>query len=96
LAPIQFVDARDLAEWVLNMVEATETGIYNAVGPAMSMGMSELLGAVRSMFTVPMRLTSVPSRWLHEQSVKAGGANGAPFFWTKSPHLPESDELWLS
>lgn len=61
LSPIQFIDARDLAQWVLTMVEAADTGICNAVGSPMPMAMSEFLGAVRSLFTVPMRLTWVPS-----------------------------------
>lgn len=96
LAPIQYIDARDLADWVIRMIEEGETGTYNAVGPARPMGMCELLGAIRSMFAIPMQLTWVPSQWLIEQGAKADGANGAPFFWTKSPNLAEPDELWLS
>ena len=33
---IQFIDARDLAEWTIRIVEAQTTGIYNAVGPERS------------------------------------------------------------
>src|SRR5207247_2802221 len=29
---VQFIDARDLAEWTIRMVEQGDTGIYNAVG----------------------------------------------------------------
>src|SRR5216684_2027839 len=31
--PVQFIDARDLAEWTIRTVENRETGIYNATGP---------------------------------------------------------------
>src|SRR5437660_9109027 len=31
--PVQFIDARDLAEWTIRMAENGETGIYNATGP---------------------------------------------------------------
>jgi 2'-hydroxyisoflavone reductase len=31
--PVQFIDARDLAEWTIRMVEKRATGIYNATGP---------------------------------------------------------------
>src|SRR3981189_2668841 len=37
--PVQFIDARDLAEWTIRMVENRETGIYNATGPAPRLGM---------------------------------------------------------
>ncbi len=36
--PVQFIDARDLAEWTIRMVENRETGIYNATGPAKPLG----------------------------------------------------------
>ena len=29
---VQFIDARDLAEWTVRMIERTETGVYNANG----------------------------------------------------------------
>lgn len=31
---IQWIDARDLAEWILHMVEGRQAGTYNATGPA--------------------------------------------------------------
>lgn len=32
--PVQFIDARDLAEWTVRQVEARQSGTYNATGPA--------------------------------------------------------------
>src|SRR6185503_5108089 len=32
---IQFIDVRDLAEWIVNMIERKETGVYNAGGPVL-------------------------------------------------------------
>jgi 2'-hydroxyisoflavone reductase len=32
--PVQLIDGRDLAEWIVRMVEAAATGVYNATGPA--------------------------------------------------------------
>ena len=31
--PVQFIDARDLAEWTVHMVEQRSLGTYNATGP---------------------------------------------------------------
>ncbi len=32
--PVQFIDARDLAEWIIRMAEARTFGTFNATGPA--------------------------------------------------------------
>ena len=33
-SPVQFIDVRDLTEWIVRMGEENRTGIYNATGPA--------------------------------------------------------------
>jgi 2'-hydroxyisoflavone reductase len=93
LAPVQYIDAFDLAEWNVSMVERGETGAYNAAGPSMPMGMGELLGAARSMFSIPTRLTWIPSHWLIAQGIKSGQAS---IFWVRPPDLAEPDAVWLS
>ncbi|GER90864.1 hypothetical protein KDW_50260 [Dictyobacter vulcani] len=40
---IQFIDVRDLAEWVLHVAETGLTGVYNATGPAEVLTMQQLL-----------------------------------------------------
>src|SRR3982750_2198753 len=45
--PVQFIDARDLAEWTIRMVESRETGIYNATGPAKAIGVGEMLDGIK-------------------------------------------------
>ena len=32
--PVQFIDARDLAEWTIRMAESPTAGVFNATGPA--------------------------------------------------------------
>ena len=46
--PVQFIDARDLAEWTIRMVENRETGIYNATGPAKPLGIGGMLDGIKS------------------------------------------------
>jgi 2'-hydroxyisoflavone reductase len=41
--PVQLIDARDLAEWIVRMLEAGATGIYNATGPATPLSFGPML-----------------------------------------------------
>ena len=40
---VELVDARDLAAWIVRMVEERQTGVYNAVGPDFALTMGQLL-----------------------------------------------------
>jgi 2'-hydroxyisoflavone reductase len=69
---VQFIDARDLAEWTIRMTEARTFGLYNATGPAGEITMAEMLGGIRAAFdgTRPLKLTWVPAEALAEQNVR--------------------------
>jgi 2'-hydroxyisoflavone reductase len=43
--PIQIIDVRDLAAWMLQLVQARTTGIYNAVSPPGAFTMGQLIAA---------------------------------------------------
>jgi 2'-hydroxyisoflavone reductase len=45
--PVQVIDVRDLAEWMIHAVETDLTGIFNATGPAHELTMREMLEACR-------------------------------------------------
>ena len=47
--PVQFIDARDLAAWNLDLIEAGKTGIYNATGPERLLSMGEVLDACKQI-----------------------------------------------
>lgn len=47
--PVQIIDARDLAEWNIRMVEAGQTGVYNATGPDYGLTMGEVLETCRQI-----------------------------------------------
>lgn len=69
LTQIQLLDVRDLAEWVVLMMENRTTGVFNAAGPALPLGWAELLGSIRAVFSVPTRLTWGDESWLANRQV---------------------------
>lgn len=46
--PVQLIDVRDLASWIVRMVEARATGVYNATGPASSLTFGPMLERIRA------------------------------------------------
>lgn len=81
--PIQFIDVRDLAEWTLSMVEANQTGVYNADGPAQPLPMDVLLNTCRAVSGSDARFTWVSEDFLAGQKVEG---------WSQMPlWVPESD-----
>ena len=69
--PVQFVDARDVAEWTIRMVEKRATGIYNATGPASPTGMGEMLGGIKTGLNSDARLTWADAEFLRKRGVAA-------------------------
>jgi 2'-hydroxyisoflavone reductase len=69
--PVQFIDARDLAEWTIRMVENRETGIYNATGPAKPLVIEEMLDQIKGAFNSDATFTWVPADFLEKQKVEA-------------------------
>jgi 2'-hydroxyisoflavone reductase len=67
--PVQFIDGRDLAEWTIRMVEKGETGIYNATGPAMKIGIGEMLRTIKTANASKADLTWVNADFLEAQKV---------------------------
>lgn len=45
--PVQFSDARDIAAWMVRMLEAKNSGTFNTVGPGRSISLAEVLDACR-------------------------------------------------
>ena len=71
--PVQIVDARDLAEWTIRLVEARTLGTFNAMGPAREMTMRAMLEGVRDGVGSKAAFTWVPADFLDQQKVSAWG-----------------------
>jgi 2'-hydroxyisoflavone reductase len=67
---VQFIDARDLAEWTIRMVENRETGIYNATGPAKPLGIGGMLDEIKNALKSDGKFTWVNEQFLTEQRVQ--------------------------
>jgi 2'-hydroxyisoflavone reductase len=68
--PVQFIDARDLAEWTIRMAENRETGIYNATGPAKRLGIGGMLQAIKDALKSTATFTWVSEDFLTGQKVE--------------------------
>jgi len=67
--PVQFIDARDLAEWTIRMAESRTTGVFNATGPQRPLTMSAMLKGIADPMQTDARLTWVPSAFLEAHQV---------------------------
>ncbi len=68
---VQFIDARDLAEWTIRMVENRQTGTYNATGPAKPLGIGGMLDGIKDALKADAKFTWVNEDFLTEQKVQA-------------------------
>jgi len=69
--PVQFIDARDLAEWTIRMIENRETGIYNGTGPAKPLVIGEMLDQTKGALNSKATFTWVPADFLEKEKVEA-------------------------
>jgi nucleoside-diphosphate-sugar epimerase len=68
--PVQFIDARDLSEWTIRMVESGETGIYNATGPERKLGIGEMLNGIKDANKSNANFTWLNADFLAAQKVE--------------------------
>ncbi len=67
--PVQFIDARDLAEWTIRMAEQGATGVYNATGPATPLTIGGMLEGIKTVLGSKATFTWVPAKFLEAQKV---------------------------
>ena len=84
--PVQFIDARDLAEWTIRMAEMRETGTYNATGPAKPLGIGAMLDGIKGALNAKATFTWLPYDFLKSNKVQA---------WSDMP-VWAGDELGLA
>jgi 2'-hydroxyisoflavone reductase len=69
--PVQFIDARDLAEWTVRVAEQRTTGVFNATGPASPITMRQMLAGIAQGIEVDPELVWAPTDVLKANNVSA-------------------------
>jgi 2'-hydroxyisoflavone reductase len=67
--PVQVIDVRDLADWVVHCIEQKIMGVYNATGPATKLSMKAMLDGCRAAVGGETKCTWIDSAFLGEQGV---------------------------
>lgn len=75
-AKVQFIDAADLAEWIVKLSEDKAIGILNATGPKNVITMGEFLESCKRVSKSDAEFTWVDEEFLFENNVK---------FWSDMP-----------
>lgn len=81
---IQLIDARDLSEWTLKMIEENHNGIYNVTGKPFELTMGKMLEEAKALSESDAEFVWVDEEFLIKENV-------AP--WSEMPfYLPEFNE----
>lgn len=65
--PVQYIDARDLADFVIRLVEDATPGIYNAVGPNPVHTMGDMIAAINAVIETPPATVAVTPEFMADQ-----------------------------
>lgn len=77
--PLQWIDVRDLAEWLVTLVEQGTPGAFNALGPASPGRWGDVLQTCVAAAGSDAKLEWVPAAWLEQNGM--GGEDAFPI-WT--------------
>ncbi len=68
--PVQFIDVRDLCEWIVRLVETQTYGNFNGVGIGAPISMAEMLYGMRAITSSAVKFSWVPIPFLMEHNVQ--------------------------
>ncbi len=82
---VQLIDARDVAAWIMRMVETRRTGIFNVTGPAEPLTMQHILETCKAVSGSNATFTWVDDAFLREEKIQP--------WWQMPLWLPEDPAL---
>ncbi len=65
--PVQIIDVRDLAAWLVRLVEQGTLGVFNACGPERRLGWGSLVSACLKAGSADARTTWIPAEFIAKQ-----------------------------
>ncbi|MEP6832404.1 MAG: NAD-dependent epimerase/dehydratase family protein [Gemmatimonas sp.] len=68
--PVQYVDARDLSEWIIRLAEGKVLGTFNATGPKTPTNIAEMLYGIKAVTTSDAHFTWVDADFLAANRVQ--------------------------
>jgi len=81
---VQLIDVRDLAEWIIRMIECSESGIYNVTGKPFELTMEKMLEEIKQVSGSDASFTWVDEDFLKRENVEE---------WSEMPlYMAESNE----
>lgn len=85
--PVQVVDVRDLATWIVDSVEARRTGIFDGISQSVSRRrmLEDIAAGVSMVEPVESSLTWVPADFLAEQKVEEWSGPRSLPLWVADP-----------
>lgn len=67
---IQYIDVRDLAEWMIRLAENNATGVYNGSGPAFNMTTNAFVYGIHAYYNSPVNFIQIDDiKFLEENSI---------------------------
>ncbi len=69
--PVQYIDVRDLGEWIIRLVEDHTFGTFNGVGIGAPLSMAEMLYGIRAVTSSPVNFTWIPVPFLRQHDIES-------------------------
>lgn len=92
---VQYIDVRDLAEWMVGLIERDASGTFNAVGPAATQTMAEFVEGLRPLADGPLTYVWIENYdWLKKYPLRKPADDDTTGLTYAIPWvMPEGDDL---